>query len=1011
MNEKAHISELKLKEVFLDSFIAALRKDIERQKGFLVQSDNIFDTYYERIERIGEKQDITKFINETNWLKATLNERLEKEYPEKREIPFDEEFEIFFRKTDEFIQTLPEKLKEEQAEGRFVPLAGNVLGIKILKWFKGICFKLSRLPHYFTNLIRKEKHPIRRWSHTIPLSNMVRYYFVNTFIGNNLQSFEDLMRLKCNTLNTEWGIIKDINLELNQFLNGEISREDFKSHLKIIVEKDKLLRSRNELDRKLSIWKERAEEELLRVKQQYEKDLPIVGTVELSEEVFARDKLQDKEKENRKSYRRIFIGWKNALFAQLDDIQVDVELLHIKYNALLHFHLLKNSFQLRINKTVKEKIKLINDHFDGMTKKLSGIENKKNLDDLLEEERLVAKNKLERIVIPNAIDAIYNQDLPNLLDRLKYKIEEQVNDMKPERLIYSSGNYTTPINRSELSHFNPRELVHIDIFSHFSAVVDKTKTAVVQQLEKLENDLSELSNIIDYNLDSAINSSSENDELSVVKSIANEGIARTKAKTKAISEELLKLNQLIESKLQDALHKMNEELVKLTINENIINLRLKLATARAMDKTQGLRQKLNVVFREQVPALYGRFMSRFKKGVQLGNKYLVEFGLADKDKKLTAELSEFLLKTDEAVDKLPYVYKRLFQVKPLNDELFFEGREREIELLENAYRKWKTGGFSACAIYGEKGSGTSSLLNFFTRRCANDHIIRYTLEEISFSKEDFFAFANQLLEGQALETKEFTDQDAVIETFKQLPPTVIILEDTQQIYLKRIGGFEALKMLFELISATSGNIFWIVEFTEYAWNYLQKTHTISAYFKYHIPLSSLRNNQIVNLIMKRHKVSGYRLQFVATFPSKTELKKLSRLNEGEQQLYLQEKFFNSLNQFAQSNISLALLYWLRSTLEVTNNTIYVGILRDMKFEFLSRMGNESIFTLHALLLHDSLSLAEHAELFNYSEDQSKRILMVLEDNGILNQKAGRYTINRLLYRQVVNVLRNRNILH
>ena len=116
-------------------------------------------------------------------------------------------------------------------------------------------------------------------------------------------------------------------------------------------------------------------------------------------------------------------------------------------------------------------------------------------------------------------------------------------------------------------------------------------------------------------------------------------------------------------------------------------------------------------------------------------------------------------------------------------------------------------------------------------------------------------------------------------------------------------------------------------------------------------------------------------------------------------------------KFTENNISLALLYWIRSTKKVENNVITIGILKNLNFNLINTLPDESVFTLHALLLHDSLTVEDHAQIFNNDLLQSRLSLMVLVDKGILVQDENRYQINRLLYRQVVNVLSNKNILH
>ena len=106
-----------------------------------------------------------------------------------------------------------------------------------------------------------------------------------------------------------------------------------------------------------------------------------------------------------------------------------------------------------------------------------------------------------------------------------------------------------------------------------------------------------------------------------------------------------------------------------------------------------------------------------------------------------------------------------------------------------------------------------------------------------------------------------------------------------------------------------------------------------------------------------------------------------------------------------------MLYWLHSAISFENNTVIIGKIKNIKFDFLTSLDATSIFTLHSLLLHDTLSITEHAAVFHQAEKQSRMTLMVLEDSGILISQNGEYTINQLIYRQVVTVLRNKNLIH
>ena len=72
---------------------------------------------------------------------------------------------------------------------------------------------------------------------------------------------------------------------------------------------------------------------------------------------------------------------------------------------------------------------------------------------------------------------------------------------------------------------------------------------------------------------------------------------------------------------------------------------------------------------------------------------------------------------------LPFVYQRLFEIKPLEDKRFYFGRDLEMKELSKAFNNWQSGKFSPTVIVGEKGSGSTTLINFFTENLS-DRLIK-----------------------------------------------------------------------------------------------------------------------------------------------------------------------------------------------------------------------------------------------------------------------------------------------
>lgn len=1010
MSQLPEIKSQELKESFLDAYFECLEIDINGEKRFLQACDELYFNYMERIRRVESKNDKSKYINETDWLKNSLYELLEEEFPEKREILFEEEFGGFIQKADSFLMESEAEFSTEQAKERFYSTKDDSALLLLGKFFKRNLFHLSRIPQKTANLFKKEKKAIRYWKHRIPLKSMIEQYFINRLVEENLYAFEELMQAKCKHLNINWEVIKSINAIITDFLNNEEeSASEMIEKLEALEKNDTIAASQRDLDESLERWRLKGKETFVDLEKEFRVAMGKVDTMEWGRNHYSLGQLKAGRQKYLVNYKRIFGGWKNSIFAQLDDIQIDIELYHIKYFGLMQYFLLTNSAQTRIERTIVDNFQQIEKHFDKLLQTIKK-EDSKAIHQLIFQEKEKIAYELEHKIIPKTVEALYEQDFPNLIDRMEFKISKAVDRMKEERLIYAKNEYDSPIRKSELSQFNPKELVQVSILKDFSEELGKLKSEVVEQLGELQAELSELSGIIEYNLESALNSDvdekKETYEPADIREIACEGIERTKAKTQNIASKLLKLQSTINDQLKTAVEKLSVGLIKLTNNDNITELRIKLATAKAANKTISIRDRIFGFFSSTIPPLIEKIKKYVTALFKRLDQYWEALGLKAKPKELTAELSEFLVNTDEAIAKLPYVYKRLYRLTPLKEEIFFEGREEELERINKAYKRWQDGSFEATLVTGEKGSGTSSLINFFLEKTGNPKTLRHKFNKAYSSRADFLKIFEDLLDKKGLKS-----QNEVVTALQSAKPKVVVFEDAQHLYLKKIGGFEAIQQLFDLVSETSQEIFWVIEVTTYTYEYLQKTIRINSYFKNHINLEKVNDEQMVNLIMRRHRVSGYNLDFGMNRPSRKDIAKMRRMDTEGRQEYLKDKFFKRLNDFAGSNISLALLYWLRSTTEVKDNTIYIGMLGDMKFEFLSAMSDDSIFTLHALLLHDSLSVSEHAILFHHSEWQSKMILMVLEDNGILNLKEGRYNINRLLYRQVVNVLRQKNILH
>ena len=166
--------------------------------------------------------------------------------------------------------------------------------------------------------------------------------------------------------------------------------------------------------------------------------------------------------------------------------------------------------------------------------------------------------------------------------------------------------------------------------------------------------------------------------------------------------------------------------------------------------------------------------------------------------------------------------------------------------------------------WAKKGAAMTSLIHYFVNEKNLEVVWLKPPDEASDASSEHLLniFRNNLEDDSIVDFEQLTEKLLAEKTRR-----VFILEGLQFLFLRKVNGFESLKKLIQLISDTQKQVFWITSCTLYAWQYLIKTMQIHEYFGYTVTLGELSDKEMVELIQKRHKVSGYNLEFV---PSASE---------------------------------------------------------------------------------------------------------------------------------------------
>ncbi|MBN2571518.1 MAG: hypothetical protein JXA68_05270, partial [Ignavibacteriales bacterium] len=253
-------------------------------------------------------------------------------------------------------------------------------------------------------------------------------------------------------------------------------------------------------------------------------------------------------------------------------------------------------------------------------------------------------------------------------------------------------------------------------------------------------------------------------------------------------------------------------------------------------------------------------------------------------------------------------------------------------------------------------------------------------------------------------------EDLTEKIFSLQKRKVIIFENFHKLFLRTVEGFEALHSFCELLSLVDEKLFLIISCNKFAWYYFDKVMNISDYFTHCVELEQLSKEKVKDIIFLRNNISGYPLKFL---PTKEDLisRKFQKANEKERQDILCQNYFKKLNSIVKSNISLVQLFWLRSLELDENNTLQIKSLEEIDFSFLQTLSEIKYFTLMTFLQHNNLSVEEHSKIFHLTIDESKLILLALQDDGILINKGNQFEINFILYHHIIHLLQNKNIIH
>jgi uncharacterized protein YfbU (UPF0304 family) len=943
-------------------------------------------------------------LEKANEIVKEINSLVDHQFRKAEDYKLDKIFPDLTDSINSFVSAFDKTLIQEQSIERFTE---NTQDTFLLKNFKKIKHKFynfsSTSVRVRNNIAAKFNKPgveIKRWKQIIPQRNLAYFFFRDKL----LKEFAELYNHTCRTIsiNSVLFLEYDANIDYT-FLNNFVPPKNRLQIKSSGYSPAQLIKKLEDLKKEIT---ERIngliDECILEFVEACEK----AGTIELNRHKFRDAKIRSVNQKVVSGFEQLIAEWDNNHFALGEEWKLNYDFESVRYSVLRAFYKLDKSIAVRM------KIQ-INPPFNSATETLNKVflelSKEKTENESFIRKLKIAKedihSELSGSTLPGLINTITDMQIPQLLDDTLTGIKKIFDDVVGVRTFRVEADYSVPLSSDSLNPIYPGEFLSFKALPVITENFSKIKEEFIHELKNIQSELINLGNMVDFSIESGISAFNTKEmKEQELKEIVIEGIKISLDKNEKIKNDYQAICENSLRRVLETLILFNAETFKfnnkgdlLASDQRVSESKLKFRTLET-DKTQ---KPSSIKTRENLDDDHERSRN-LSEVLENLRTHSGEFGLTG----LNNGNSDFMKKSIFAMERLPYIYKRLFQISALEHNRLYLRRELEESQLQNAFKVWLSGGFAPVIVTSERGGGKTTFINLNLSRFAEQFsTTRIRINPTIYTIEDLLDVLKPIVNIETL-----SDYSEIIELLnKSATRRIIVIENLQHLFLRTVNGFNAIKVFLEIITKTSKNVFWITSSSSFAFEYLKKSIHIDDFFGYHINLADVGYEHMIDLIKKRHALSGFSLLYVPDLNGESK-KDMSKIEDSEYQISLERKYFKSLSLLAGSNISLALLFWLSSIIKIMERTLYLSAELEISNTLLSSLSSEKIFILQSLILHDELKLTDLNKILNYSIYETTLLMQVLTDEGIVTKSENIYFINPLIYRQTAALLKSKNFL-
>ncbi len=263
-------------------------------------------------------------------------------------------------------------------------------------------------------------------------------------------------------------------------------------------------------------------------------------------------------------------------------------------------------------------------------------------------------------------------------------------------------------------------------------------------------------------------------------------------------------------------------------------------------------------------------------------------------------------------------------------------------------------------VTGDRGIGRSTLLDHLGRALSVDHkVLSVGPQGRIDGPESARAWLAAAVLGRSAGPPP--SREELIDEISLLPgPRVFLVDDVERLFLREVGGFAALRVVLQVLHATSDEHFWVCSFHGPTWSYLRGVPGVfdPAYFQRVHALPAVGPSELGRWLSTTAQQAELELSFddlAGIGPSTLEAARLRNRARAA--------FWRLLADSSAGNPSVARRLWLDGA-TLREGTLEMGMFDAPAAVELQDLSDNELFVLTAVVVHDQLAVDPLARALN-----------------------------------------------